>query len=269
MGKELDRLIKIIARLRAPGGCPWDREQTHKSLLSCLLDETYEFFEAAEENDDRKMREELGDLLLQIVLHAHIASEEGKYTLEEVAAGISEKLIRRHPHVFGKTSVASSAEVLHNWEKIKKEEKKHQRKYLVDDIPEAMPALFRAEKIQRRVARVGFDWRDVRPVFNKVIEEFNELKQALKHGSRKHAEEELGDILFALVNVARHHDICAEDALRAATRKFAKRFRYIEDRFAQSKKDLHKATLRQMDKYWEEAKKMERRPYEQSRHRQM
>jgi tetrapyrrole methylase family protein / MazG family protein len=269
MGKELDRLIKIIARLRAPGGCPWDREQTHKSLLSSLLDETYEFFEAVEENDDRKMREELGDLLLQVVLHAHIAGEEGKYTIEEVAAGISEKLIRRHPHVFGTTVASSSAQVLHNWEKIKKEEKKRHRKYLVDDIPEAMPALFRAEKIQRRVARVGFDWKDIRPVLGKVIEEFNEFRHALARGNQEHAEEELGDIMFALVNVARHHNICAEDALRAATHKFAKRFRYVEDRFAESKKDIHQATLRQMDRYWEEAKKNERRHHEHRRPRQV
>jgi tetrapyrrole methylase family protein / MazG family protein len=256
VGKELDRFIDIVARLRGPKGCPWDREQTHKSLLSCLLDETYEFFEAAEDNDEQKMCEELGDLLLQVVLHARIAAEKRTFSLEDVAAGISEKLIRRHPHVFGSVKVTSSDDVLRNWEKIKKEEKKHCRKYLVDDIPDAMPALFRAEKMQRRVARVGFDWKDSRPVFAKVIEEFSEFKRALAHRSRKEAEEEFGDILFALVNVARHHHICAEDALRAATRKFARRFRYIEDRFAEQGKDLHKATLRQMDKYWEEAKKL-------------
>lgn len=255
MSKQLDRLIKIIAQLRGPKGCPWDREQTHKSLLSSLLDETYEFFEAAEDNDHRKMCEELGDLLLQVILHARIAAENGKFTLDDAAAGISEKLIRRHPHVFGSTRVKSSDEVLHNWEKIKKEEKKHQRKYLVDDIPEAMPSLFRAEKMQRRVARVGFDWKDSRPVFAKVVEEFNEFKRALARRNRKEAEEELGDILFALVNVARHHRICAEDALRAATRKFARRFRYIEDRFAKEGKNIHKSTLRQMDRYWEESKK--------------
>jgi tetrapyrrole methylase family protein / MazG family protein len=254
VGKELDRFIDIVARLRAPGGCPWDREQTHQSLRSCLLDETYEFLEAAEENDDIKMREELGDLLLQVVLHAQMASEENKYTLENVAAGISEKLVRRHPHVFGTTTVASTDEVLHNWEKIKKEEKRHSRKYVVDDIPEAMPALFRAEKMQRRVARVGFDWTDVKPVLEKVVEEFNEFKEALAGGNHEHAEEELGDIMFALVNVGRHYDICAEDALRATTHKFARRFRYIEDRFAESGQDIHKATLEQMDKYWEESK---------------
>jgi tetrapyrrole methylase family protein/MazG family protein len=256
MGKELDRFIEIVARLRGPGGCPWDREQTHKSLLSCLLDETYEFFEAVEENDDAKMREELGDLLLQVVLHAQMAGEEGNYTIDDVAAGISEKLIRRHPHVFGTTKAASSAEVLHNWETIKKEEKKHCRRSLVDDIPDAMPALFRAEKMQRRVARVGFDWHDVRPALDKVIEEFNEFKEALASGNQHHAEEELGDIMFALVNVARHHNICAEDALRATVRKFARRFRYIEERFAEKGEDIRTATLEQMDAYWEQSKKV-------------
>jgi tetrapyrrole methylase family protein/MazG family protein len=260
MGKQFDRLVRIIARLRGPKGCPWDREQTHTSLLSCLLDETYEFFEAAEDGDDTRMCEELGDLLLQVVLHARIASEKGTFTIEDAAAGISEKLIRRHPHVFGTVKVKSSDEVLHNWENIKKEEKKHCRKYLVDDIPDAMPALFRAEKMQRRVARVGFDWKDSRPVFNKVTEEFNEFRRAISRRNRREAEEELGDILFALVNVARHHHICAEDALRAATRKFARRFRYIEDRFAAGGKDLRRATVRQMDKYWEEAKRTQDKP---------
>jgi tetrapyrrole methylase family protein/MazG family protein len=255
MGKEVDRFIEIVARLRAPDGCPWDREQTHKSLLSCLLDESYEFFEAVEENDDVKMREELGDLLLQVVLHAQLATDEGKYTIEEVAADISEKLIRRHPHVFGETAVSSTNDVLRNWEKIKKVEKSH-RKYIVDDIPEAMPALFRAEKMQRRVSRVGFDWTDVKPVFDKVVEEFNEFREALSQGNLEHAEEELGDIIFAIVNVARHHHLCAEDALRKTTHKFAKRFRFIEDTLAASGKDVAQTSLEEMDRIWEEAKKV-------------
>jgi tetrapyrrole methylase family protein/MazG family protein len=255
MGKEVDRFIDIVAKLRAPGGCPWDREQTHQSLLSCLLDESYEFFEAVEENDDEKMREELGDLLLQVVLHAQLAADDGKYTIEEVAADISEKLIRRHPHVFGEVEISSSTEVLHNWEKIKKREKKH-RRYIVDDIPEAMPALFRAEKMQRRVARVGFDWTEVKPVLDKVVEEFNEFREAIEKGNQEHAEEELGDIMFALVNVARHYTICAEDALRKTTRKFARRFRFIEDRINESGNDIAQTSLEEMDRIWDEAKKV-------------
>jgi len=257
MSKEIDALIETIARLRAPGGCPWDREQTHKSILSCLLDETYEFFEAVENQDVAGMREELGDVLLQVVLHAQIAQDAGTFTVENVAHDINEKLIRRHPHVFGDVQVASSKEVLKNWETIKKEEKEH-RKYLVDDIPEALPALFRAEKMQRRVARVGFDWTDMNPVLDKVEEEFGEFRQALANNDQRNAEEELGDILFALVNVGRHKGICAEDALRAAVKKFARRFRFIEDKFTQLGKDIHQSTLEEMDVFWEESKKSEK-----------
>jgi MazG family protein len=256
MSKEIDALIETIHRLRSPGGCPWDREQTHKSILSCLLDETYEFFEAVENEDVKGMREELGDLLLQVVLHAEMAQETGAFSIDEVARDINEKLIRRHPHVFGDVQADSSKEVLKNWETIKKGEKKH-RKYLVDDIPDALPALFRAEKMQRRVARVGFDWTDMNPVLDKVEEEFAEFRQAIAKNDHDNAEEELGDILFALVNVGRHKNICAEDALRASVKKFARRFRYIEDSFTAQGKDIHKATLQEMDALWEESKKSE------------
>jgi MazG family protein len=255
MSKEIDAFIETVARLRAPDGCPWDREQTHTSILSCLLDEAYEFFEAVENNDIAGMREELGDLLLQVVLHAQMAKEAGTFTLDDVAREINEKLVRRHPHVFGDIQVSSTNEVLKNWENIKKGEKKH-RKYLTDDIPDALPALFRAEKMQRRVARVGFDWKDMNPVLDKVEEEFAEFRQAVHDNNQQDAEEELGDILFALVNVARHKNICAEDALRLTTKKFARRFRYIEDKYAELGKDIHAATLEEMDAYWEESKKV-------------
>ena len=255
MSKEIDAFIETVARLRAPGGCPWDREQTHKSILSCLLDESYEFFEAVENNDTAGMREELGDLLLQVVLHAQMAVEAGTFTLDDVAREINEKLVRRHPHVFGDTQVSSTKDVLKNWETIKKGEKKH-RKYLTDDIPDALPALFRAEKMQRRVARVGFDWKDMNPVLDKVEEEFAEFRQAVHGNNQREAEEELGDILFALVNVARHKNICAEDALRLTTKKFARRFRYIEDKYNELGKDIPAASLEEMDAYWEESKKV-------------
>jgi tetrapyrrole methylase family protein/MazG family protein len=253
MGKEMDRFVEIVARLRAPDGCPWDKEQTNKSILSCMLDEAYEFFEAVDENNNRKMTEELGDLLLQVVLHAQIAKDEKRFDLEDVAREISDKLIRRHPHVFGDVKVGSSREVLHNWERIKKNEKE-ERKYLVDDIPDALPALFKAEKIQRRVAKVGFDWKDISPVLDKVQEEFQEFRAALLNDYHKNAEEELGDILFALVNVGRHNRISAEDALRVTVNKFARRFRYIEDKYKGRGKDIHLATLEEMDQYWEESK---------------
>jgi tetrapyrrole methylase family protein/MazG family protein len=255
MSSELERLIDIVAKLRGPDGCPWDREQTHKSILSCLLDESYEFFEAVDENKPHKMCEELGDLLLQVILHAQIAKDNKTFTIDDVARDISDKLIRRHPHVFGNTEVASSREVLYNWEAIKKSEKGNEhRKYLVDDIPDALPALFRAEKMQRRVAKVGFDWKDVRPVLDKVEEEFREFRDALLEGNDAHASEELGDIIFALVNVARHHNISAEEATRSTTYKFARRFRYIEDKFNELGKDISKASLEEMDVYWEESK---------------
>jgi tetrapyrrole methylase family protein/MazG family protein len=260
MSEEIDKLIEIIARLRAPDGCPWDREQTHKSILSCLLDETYEFFEAVEENSVEGMREELGDILLQVVLHAQMAKEAGTFTVDDVAREISEKLVRRHPHVFGDVKASTSTEVLQNWETIKRGEKQH-RKYIVDGIPEALPALFRAEKMQRRVARVGFDWNDLGPVLDKVEEEFGEFRRAIQAKDVDNAQEELGDILFALVNVGRHANICAEDALRAAVKKFGRRFRYIEDQYAKLGKDMKSATLEEMDTYWEESKKAERGKY--------
>lgn len=260
MGKNLDRLIEIVARLRGADGCPWDREQTHTSLLSCLLDEAYEFFEAVDKRDDAHMREELGDLLLQVVFHAQMASEEQRFTIEDVAGTISEKLIRRHPHVFGDLKVDSAKEVLKNWEEIKKGEKGNEnRTSLVDGIPATLPALFRAEKMQRRVARVGFDWQDIGPVFDKVEEEFREFRDAVTGGNPAHAADELGDILFALVNVARHRNICAEDALRRTVEKFARRFRYVEEKCKEHNIPLHKAGLEQLDVFWEEGKKTEDR----------
>ena len=256
MGKEFDRLIEIVAKLRSPGGCPWDREQTHGTILNCLLDETYEFFEAVDENDSAKMREELGDVLMQVVLHAQIASEDKRFDIEDVAKEIGDKLIRRHPHVFGDLKLSSSTEVIRNWERIKKSEYgEERRKYIVDDIPDALPALFRAEKMQKRAAQVGFDWKSIDPVLDKVEEEFAEFREAVKNGDTQNAHEEIGDLLFALVNVARHHKISAENALRAAVNKFAKRFRYVENKFKESGKDMREATLEEMDVYWEEAKR--------------
>jgi len=253
---QINRLIEIVAKLRAPGGCPWDREQTHKSILNCLLDEAYEFFEAVDEDDSAKMREELGDVLMQVVLHAQIADEAKKFDIDDVAKDIGDKLIRRHPHVFGDVKVSSSDEVIRNWEQIKKSEYgDERRKYVVDDIPDALPALFRAEKMQKRAAQVGFDWKDINPVLDKVEEEFGEFREAVKKGDKANAEEEIGDLLFALVNVARHHKISAENALRAATNKFAKRFRFVEDKFKEAGKDMRKATLEEMDVYWNQSKK--------------
>jgi tetrapyrrole methylase family protein/MazG family protein len=257
MSDALDRLVEIVAKLRSPEGCPWDREQTHKSLLSGFLDEMYEYFEAVDENNTYKMKEELGDLLLQVIFHSQLGTENSSFTFDDVANEISEKLVRRHPHVFGDVQVSSSREVLHNWEAIKKSEKgKEHRKSLVDDIPAALPALFRAEKVQRRVAKVGFDWKDVRPALDKVEEEFAEFREAVLSGNNDHASEELGDIIFALVNVARHHSISAEDAVRQTTNKFERRFRYIESKVEESGRTIYQATFEEMDRLWEESKKV-------------
>jgi tetrapyrrole methylase family protein/MazG family protein len=257
LSEQLDRFIAIMTRLRGPQGCPWDRKQTHQSLVACLLDEAYEFFEAVAENDNHKMRDELGDLLLQIGLHSQIASERGDFTIDDVATAINEKLIRRHPHVFGSEVANTAEEVLVNWERIKRTEKEAlERPSAIDGIPAALPALFKAEKIQRKAATVGFDWPEITPVLDKVEEEFAEFREALEQGDMQHATGELGDILFALVNVGRHKGICAEEALRQTIDKFGRRFRFIEERFATQGKPIDKASLAEMDLVWEESKKI-------------
>ncbi len=255
MGKEIERLIEIVATLRGPNGCPWDREQTYQSLLPNFIEEVYEYLEAVDNKDISNMREELGDTLLQIILHAQIAAENNHFTIEQIASEIGDKLIRRHPHVFGNTQVASSREVIANWEEIKKKEKAHKRKSLVDDIPSQLPALLRAEKVQRRVAKAGFDWPDTQPVLDKVEEEFKEFREAVHKKNIDEATEELGDILFSLVNVARHHGIIAEEALRVTINKFSRRFRFIENHFEKKKKPLEEASLDELDAVWNESKK--------------
>ena len=254
MSKEIDRLIDIVAKLRAPDGCPWDREQTHRSIVDCLLDEAYEFFEALDENNDDMIREELGDLLLQICFHSQIATEEKRFTIDDVAREIADKLVYRHPHVFGDATVNSSQEVLVNWEALKKAEKK-ERLSALDGIAPRLPALFRAEKLQKRAARVGFDWKDVTPVLDKVEEEFGEFREALEnHESPERVASEVGDILFALTNVCRHYGICAEDALRMSCDKFDKRFRHVEKTITARGKAMTDSTLEEMDVIWEESK---------------
>lgn len=245
-----DRLIEVIARLRAPNGCPWDRVQTHDSLKPYLVEEVYEVLEAIDRNDPALLQEELGDLLLQIVLHAQIASESQQFSLRDVAEQIAEKMIRRHPHVFGDVTVTGTADVWRNWEQIKKEEKKDQQSML-DSIPAALPALFRAAKIQKKAARVGFDWPDEAGVLEKVKEEIREFEA--ENNKLKQADE-FGDILFSLVNLARKLDIDAEDALRLATNKFEKRFRYVEQQVNTSGKPWKDFTLTELDEFWNAAK---------------
>lgn len=223
-GRSLLELVRVMARLRGPGGCPWDREQTHQSLARHLLEETHEALEAIEGGDSDRLREELGDVLLQVVFHAEMARQEGAFDVDDVADGITTKLVRRHPHVFADASVDTASEVLVNWERIKNEEKVV--KEVDEDIPPTLPALARASKVQRRAAGYGFDWRSREGVFHKVREELAELEEA----PPERAEEELGDILFAVASLGRRLDVDPETALRKATRRFSERFERMRER---------------------------------------
>lgn len=248
--KNLARLLQIMARLRGPGGCPWDREQTHRSLRHNLIEECYEVLDAMDQ--PAEFRDELGDLLLQIVFHAQMADEAGEFDFDDVAKGIADKLVRRHPHVFGKTKAATSAEVLTQWEQIKKAEKKSRSIY--SEVPRSLPALIKADKIQRKAARVGFDWKHVNDVVAKVEEEVRELKGAMASGSRKQFEEELGDLLFAAVNLARYEKLDPEELLNRTIHKFVKRFQQIENAVHKSGRRLEDCSLEELDALWESAK---------------
>jgi len=254
-GEGFARLVEIMARLRGPGGCPWDREQTHESLKPFLVEETYEVLEAIDEGEPGKVREELGDLLFQVVFHARLAEEEGRYDIDGVLEGIEKKMIRRHPHVFGDKELTSSAEVLADWETMKKLEDGYRtRKSILDGVPRELPALIRAHRLQERAARVGFDWEKVEDVKAKLDEEVAEFKDTLEKGDRSLMEDELGDIFFALVNIARFIGVNPEDALRKTISKFISRFQYIEERAAESGRELAGMTLDEMDALWEESK---------------
>ncbi len=250
----LARLRAIVHRLRAPGGCPWDREQTHESLIPHVLEEAYEVVDAIRSGDPDLLCEELGDLLLQPVLHAEIAAETGRFDLDRMADCLSEKLIRRHPHVFGEAAVADSGEVLTQWDAIKRQEKGTQKEGHLHGTGAGLPALMRAQKLQKKAARVGFDWPDAAPVFAKIREEANELEQAVASGERGAVEDEIGDLLFSVVNLARKLGVESEAALAAANEKFTRRFHAVEARLAADGKVLGEASLEEMDAVWEEVK---------------
>ncbi len=253
-GTSFEAFQEIIAHLRAPDGCPWDREQTHQTLRKHLIEESYETLAAMDENDPDKMREEFGDLLLQIVLNAQIGYEYGEFTMNEVLQGIYDKIIRRHPHVFGQVKVDGVGQVLTNWENIKKEERRNKgdgEKSLLDGLPAALPALTQAREYQERAARVGFDWPEIDGVLEKIREEINEVRQS---ASPAELAAELGDLFFALVNLARWKDIDAEAALRATSQKFKKRFGYIEKRAQEIGRALNEMSLQELDDLWNEAK---------------
>jgi tetrapyrrole methylase family protein / MazG family protein len=260
IGTSFEAFQEIIAHLRAPDGCPWDREQTHQTLRTNLLEETYEALEALDTDDPAKMREEFGDLLLQITLHAQIANEYGEFNIAHVFKSIYDKIVRRHPHVFGNWKVSGVENVLQNWEKLKAEERAEEHienggpeKGLLDGVAQALPALSQAEEIQSRAARVGFDWPDTRGVVDKINEEWQELLHAEDLASRS---DELGDLLFAVVNLARHYEIDAESALRETNTRFRKRFAHIEQSARTQGKTINDLSLDEMESYWQAAKKL-------------
>jgi len=246
---EFRRFVRIVRRLRKE--CPWDRQQTHRSLRESLLEETYEVMESLDNNDIRELRNELGDLMLHVVLHGTIAEQAGEFTIGEVLDGITRKLVRRHPHVFGTSRVSDAEEVRSNWEKLKLEEG---RSSLLQGVPRKLPSLQRAYRIQQRAAKVGFDWKRAEDVWEKVREELGELRKAMRKMNPKEQEEEFGDLLFALVNYARFLHVNPENALRGTTEKFITRFRYIEKELARRGKDVHGSSLKEMDTLWNEAK---------------
>ncbi len=250
-GEKFQKLVDVMKRLRTE--CPWDQEQTHDSIKAATLEETHELIEAIDEKDFSEMKGELGDVLLHIVFHSQIASESNHFSIDEVIDGITEKLIRRHPHVFGDTKVKDNDEIMYNWEKIKLDEG---RKSVLDGIPKALPQLHRSFRIQEKASKVGFDWDKKEKVWDKVKEEINEFEQVSKTNDSQKIEEELGDLLFSIVNYTRFIGINPENALRTTNEKFIKRFAYIESKLESLGKKITESNLEEMDKLWEESKKL-------------
>lgn len=248
-----EKLINIMSALRGERGCPWDKEQTRESLKPFLVEETYEVIEAIDEGDPEKIKEELGDLLFQIIFHCQIAKERNEFAMHDVIEKITEKMVGRHPHVFGDASYETSEEVLKQWEERKKEEGKS-RESILEGIPKELPSLLRAHRVQARAARVGFDWEKVEDVLKKLDEELDEFREALSKKDQAGIEDELGDIFFVLVNISRFIGVNPEDALRKTISKFISRFRYIEMKASESGKRLSDMTLKDMDELWDEAK---------------
>ena len=251
--KEFDEFVSIMRRLRKE--CPWDREQTHESLKKHFIEEAYEALDAVDRGNFDELKSELGDVTLQVVFHAIIAEEEKKFTLEEVFTSINQKLIRRHPHIYSDAVIHSGAEQIALWDKIKMTEG---RMSVLDGIPGHLPALMKAEKVQKKAAKVGFDWNKKEDVWKKVEEELSEFQASISTGSKEQTHDEFGDLLFSLVNYARFFDVDPEEALHSTVKKFSTRFQYIEKKLQEMKKDIHKTSLEEMDDLWNEAKKINR-----------
>ncbi len=252
--RHFAKLCEIVAQLRAPGGCPWDWEQTHQSLVPGLLEEAYEVAEAIRTNDDANFREELGDLLLQVVMHAQIASEEGRFAIEDVSREVADKLVRRHPHVFGESEARDTGAVLKQWDAIKRAEKNASDAPYFAGLTSALPALMRAQKAQTKAARVGFDWSELADVMAKVEEELAEAKEAIASQDAAAIADEMGDLLFAVVNLVRKNKLDAEMVLAAATEKFIARFHALERELKGAGKTLGALDLAEMDEVWNRVK---------------
>lgn len=251
--QDFEWLRHVVARLRGPGGCPWDQKQTHESLKKYLIEEAYEVLEAIDEQDDEHLADELGDVLLQVLLHAQIGEDEGMFTVEDVIGSLSNKLIRRHPHVFGNEQAQTAEEVVGLWNQVKEQEKKTAPSQL-DTIQKGLPGLMRANDLQKAAAKVGFDWDEIDPILEKVQEEIAEFKEAVNNKTFHDQEDELGDLLFALVNVARYYKIDPEVAIHRTNHKFISRFQYIEERVKENGLEIEKLSLEELDYFWNEAK---------------
>ncbi len=253
--EEFDRLVDVVATLRGPQGCPWDREQDHASLGHYLVEEVYEVLEAADIGAREKLCGELGDVLLVVMMYAQIAAEQNSFDISDVIARITDKLIYRHPHVFGDVQVADADEVVRNWEQLKQQEADTgPRLSALDSIPKSLPALQQAQELQKKAARVGFDWDSIAGPWRKLSEEIAELQEAVDSGTEEAVTHELGDLLIAVVNLARFLDVYAEDALRVGNRRFEQRFRHMEQQAAATGRKLSEMTLEELDELWEQAK---------------
>lgn len=254
---DIDKLLQIMAKLRAPDGCPWDREQTSESLKPMLVEEAFEVLHAIDSGDPAEIRDELGDLLLQVVFHSQLASEQGQFAMQDVIDSICTKIIRRHPHVFGEVKADTSGEVLKNWDRIKKEElleKKKERKSLLDGIAPGLPALYEAYQLGVKAARAGFDWETVHGILAKTQEELVELEAQLDPANENRIKEEIGDILFAAVNLCRFLNVDPETSLKQANRKFTRRFQYMESCLSKEDKHFRDCSLEELERYWQESK---------------
>lgn len=250
--KSFTKLLNIVRQLRGPDGCPWDKEQTHKSLLPYFLEEAYEVIEGVEAGDMNSLKEELGDVLLHVVFQADIAQKNSEFTIEDSLNHVNEKLVRRHPHVFGDKKADAAFHAKQNWESAKHKEKK--RKSRLDGVPKTLPALTRAQRLQEKASYTGFDWEKIGQVWDKIHEEIQELKEAQSNGNKSHIEEEIGDVIFSIVNLARFLNISAESALRNTNRKFVTRFKDVETELKKRGKEVEDSNLEEMDEIWNTVK---------------